>query len=126
MSHVVRMNGIKVLRPDLLKQVALLHGWPVQENVDLGRYATAESKTGMTVQLPGWQYPVYIAQDGTISYDNWGGRWGRQEHLQKMVQDYVVAQVQDQATAAGQWVEKEVRQDGTVVLRVGEGLGGGW
>ena len=47
--------------------------------------------TGLAVQLPDWVYPVVAdVATGTLRYDNFGGRWGDQRHLDAFVQAYAV------------------------------------
>lgn len=62
---------------------------------------------GTIVNLPGWKYPVVIGQDGTVSYDNYGGSWGRQEELNKFQQSYGLAVAQQMAESQG-WTYEEV------------------
>jgi len=44
--------------------------------------------TGWQVNLPDWCYPVVCQQDGTLAYDNFGGRWGDESHLNRFRQAY--------------------------------------
>ena len=47
--------------------------------------------TGLGVQLPDWRYPAVCQLDtGEIRYDNYGGRWGEQQHLDRFLQAYAV------------------------------------
>jgi hypothetical protein len=39
-------------------------------------------------QLPGWQYPVVIDQQGVAHYDNYNNAWGPLAELEKVAQDY--------------------------------------
>ena len=40
--------------------------------------------TGLLVRLPGWNYPAVVDPlTGTVQYDNYGGRWGEQRHLDR-------------------------------------------
>jgi hypothetical protein len=41
---------------------------------------------GPIVQLPGWTYPVVVdLKTGTLQYDNFGQRWGKDEHLHRFL-----------------------------------------
>ena len=43
--------------------------------------------TGLLVRLPGWLYPAVVdTATGRVRYDNYNGRWGRQEHLDRFLQ----------------------------------------
>ena len=49
---------------------------PVHANVRL----FSEEAVGLSVNLPGWRYPVVIdTSDGSLKYDNYEGRWGDPE-----------------------------------------------
>ena len=42
---------------------------------------------GLIVQLPDWQYPIVCdIATGQVRYDNFGGRWGKQAHLDRFQQ----------------------------------------
>ena len=51
---------------------------------------------GFGVKLEGWQYPtVFNLVTGECSYDTYGGRWGDQAQLDRLVHEYtteVIAQ----------------------------------
>ena len=41
------------------------------------------------VTLPGWTYPVVIdTASGDVRYDNFGGAWGSQHQLDRLMQAY--------------------------------------
>jgi len=44
--------------------------------------------TGWAIRAPGWQYPIVATADGKLHYDNYGGRWGDQKHLNALKQAY--------------------------------------
>ena len=45
--------------------------------------------TGWAVQLPQWTYPIVCdTSTGEVKYDNYGGRWGQQTHLDQFLQAY--------------------------------------
>ena len=47
--------------------------------------------TGLLVKLPGWLYPVVLdTASGTVRFDNYGERWGKQEQLDRLLQAYAV------------------------------------
>src|SRR5687767_10531611 len=58
--------------------------------------------TGLVVQLPGWTYPAVIdTLTGVVRYDNYGGRWGEQEHLHSFLQSYAVEKAKLEARKKG-------------------------
>ncbi len=78
--------------------------------------------TGLCVQLPGWQYPVVAnLQTGQVQYDNYGGHWGEQKHLNSFLQGYAVEKAKVEARKKGHSVSETRLQDGSirVTIRVG-------
>lgn len=55
-------------------------------------------KDAIAVTLPGWNYPLAIQADGTAKFDNYGGSWGAQKHLDRFTQLYAA----NKATLAAQ------------------------
>jgi hypothetical protein len=75
--------------------------------------------TGLLVQLPGWQYPLVIdTVTGEVRYDNFGGRWGAQEHLDRFLQIYAVEMTKLQARKKGYQVSEQALQDGGIRLQI--------
>ena len=88
---------------------------PVHGNVRL----FSEEASGMSVKLPGWQYPVVINTDaGLIKYDNYGGRWGNQRELEKLLQMYAVEKTKLEARKQGHCVYEQAREDGSIMIRI--------
>ncbi len=78
--------------------------------------------TGHCVQLPEWRYPVVChLETGQLSYDNYGGRWGDQRHLNRLVQAYAVEKTRLEARRAGHSVVEQTLEDGSVKLTVQTG-----
>ncbi len=78
--------------------------------------------TGLCVQLPGWSYPVVAnLQTGQVQYDNYGGHWGEQKHLDTFLQAYAVEKAKIEARKKGHTVTEARLQDGSirVTVRVG-------
>lgn len=121
MSHVINLE-VKVKKPALLAEVAREKGFEVREQETVQFYSG--SRTGMSIRLPGWRYPVVVDEEGTVHYDNWNGAWGDTQQLHHLMQDYAVEVVKQEAMAKGAQVWQSVEDDGTVVLRVG--VGGAW
>ena len=88
---------------------------PVHANV---RLYSAEA-TGLTVTLPGWQYPVVVdVAEGSIKYDNYEGRWGDPAELGRLLQMYAVEKAKLEARIKGHCVTEQTRQDGSIVLQI--------
>ena len=78
--------------------------------------------TGLCVQLPSWQYPVVCnIQTGQVQYDNYGGHWGEQKHLNSFLQAYAVEKTRIEARRKGHSVSEAKLEDGSirVTVRVG-------
>jgi hypothetical protein len=77
---------------------------------------------GMIVQLPGWQYPAVIdTPTGTVRYDIYGGRWGDQEHLERLIQMYSVEKAKLEARKKGYTVHEQALQDGSIRVQIIQG-----
>ncbi len=75
--------------------------------------------TGYCVQLPRWRYPVVCDTDsGTVQYDNYGGHWGEQVHLDRLVQRYAVEKSVLEARKQGHSVSEQSLPDGSIKLTV--------
>jgi hypothetical protein len=78
--------------------------------------------TGLCVHLPGWQYPVVAnLQTGQVQYDNYGGAWGEQKHLNSFLQAYAVEKARIEARKKGHMCSETRLEDGSikVTIRVG-------
>jgi hypothetical protein len=75
--------------------------------------------TGLLVKLPGWLYPVCIdTASGTLKFDNYGGSWGDQEHLDKFMQAYAVERAAIEARKKGYTVTEQALTDGSIRLSI--------
>jgi hypothetical protein len=78
--------------------------------------------TGLIVKLPGWQYPAVVEPlTGTVRYDNFGGHWGDQAHLDRFLQLYAVERAKLEARKKGFAVTEQALQDGGIKLQIIEG-----
>jgi hypothetical protein len=78
--------------------------------------------TGLIVKLPGWNYPVVIdSATGNVQYDNYGGQWGAQAELDKLLQAYTVEKACIEARRAGNSVSEQVLVDGSIKLTINVG-----
>jgi hypothetical protein len=77
---------------------------------------------GLCVQLQGWSYPVVCnLETGAVQYDNYGGNWGEQKHLNSFLQAYAVEKSKIEARKKGHSVSETKLEDGSirVTVRVG-------
>ena len=73
--------------------------------------------TGLAVQLPNWQYPVVCdTATGKLNYDNFGGHWGDQKHLDSFLQSYAVEKAKIEARKKGHAVTEQQLADGSIKL----------
>ena len=78
--------------------------------------------SGLLLHLPGWTYPAVIEPlSGTVQYDNYGGAWGDQGHLDRFLQSYAVAKATQEARRKGLLVTEQTLQDGSIKLQIHEG-----
>ncbi len=79
----------------------------------------AAEASGMAVRLPDWRYPVVCElNSGRLHFDNFGGRWGKQEHLDRLLQNYAVEKTHLEARKAGHTVTEQQLDDGSIKLCV--------
>jgi hypothetical protein len=74
---------------------------------------------GLAVQLPGWTYPaVCNLKTGKIDFDNYGGRWGNQQELDRFLQGYAVEKAKIEARRKGHSVTEQTLADGSIRVSV--------
>jgi hypothetical protein len=74
------------------------------------------------VQLPDWRYPAVCELDtGQVRYDNYGGRWGEQQHLDAFLQAYAVERAKAEARRKGHHCTEQHLADGSVKLTINVG-----
>jgi hypothetical protein len=72
---------------------------------------------GWVVQLPDWRYPLVCDTDSaTIHYDNFEGRWGDPQQLDRFLQAYAVEKATLEARRQGHSVLEQPLQDGSIRL----------
>jgi hypothetical protein len=119
MSHIVTVRT-------LVRDPAALAAACARLNLAAPERGTAElysgSAAGLIVRLPGWTYPAVVdAETGEIRYDNFGGRWGAQKELDRLLQAYAVEKCRAEARRKGYAVTEQQLQDGSVRLQIVEG-----
>jgi hypothetical protein len=74
---------------------------------------------GLLLQLPGWKYPAVIdTLTGTVRYDNFAGRWGEQNRLDKFLQVYAVEKAKLEARKHGYTVTEQALEDGGIKVQI--------
>ena len=116
MSHIITLET-KLKDPDALKRACDALGVTIEENTTIRLFQA--SRSGSAISLPGWRYPIVVDSEGTVHYDNYGGRWGDIKHLGELVQEYTAQVVEAQAFNDGLYSWRESREDGTLVITVG-------
>ena len=82
----------------------------------------AEEVSGLGVRLPGWRYPaVCQLETGEIRYDNYGGRWGQPQHLDRFLQMYTVEKAKIEARRRGNTCTEQPLADGSIRLTINVG-----
>lgn len=77
---------------------------------------------GLGVQLPGWRYAAICElSTGEVRFDNYGGRWGEQQHLDRFIQMYTVEKAKIEARRRGNTCTEHQLADGSIKLNVNVG-----
>lgn len=94
MSHIVRAP-IKLKNREHLRTAAEKLGCTIGAE---GSYRIGGAQVqGLSIKLPGWTNPIVVTEAGEIGYDNWGGRWGSQEKLDELCQEYAITAAEVEA-----------------------------
>lgn len=119
MSHIVE---IKTQVCDVLAVGAACRRLGLPEPREETVQLYSGEATGLVVRLPRWQYPV-VAElaTGRLRYDNFGGRWGEQKHLDALLQMYAVEKAKIEARRRGHVCTEQQLADGSVKLTVNVG-----
>ena len=77
---------------------------------------------GVLVMLPEWVFPlVCVLNTGEVKYDNFGGAWGDEKHLDRFVQTYCIEKATLEARKKGYSVVESAMLDGSVKLTINVG-----
>jgi len=72
---------------------------------------------GFAMHLHGWQHPVVVDDiTGNITYDNHNGSWGNIAELDRVLQGYSVAHLEETAAQEGYSIERSVNDMGEIEL----------
>lgn len=79
----------------------------------------SQTVSGLAVELPRWSYPVVCdLASGQVQYDNYGGAWGEQRELDRLMQAYAIEKTKLEARRKGYSVLEQPLRDGSVKLTV--------
>ena len=116
MSHIVSI-ATRVRDPAALAAACRRLGL-AEPTTGTARLFAAEV-TGQIIQLPGWTYPIVIdTASGAIRYDNYGGAWGPQNQLDRLLQAYATEKAKLEARRAGHSVVEQPLPDGSIKLTI--------
>ena len=74
---------------------------------------------GLLVRLPEWLYPVAIdTTTGTVRYDNYGGAWGDEQHLHRLLQAYAVERARAEARKKNYAATEQSLADGSILVEI--------
>jgi hypothetical protein len=116
MSHIVQIET-KLHDPAAI--VAACRRLGLAEPVHSTARLYGGEATGLLVQLPGWQFPAVIdPATGVVRYDNFGGHWGDEQHLDRLVQMYCVEKTRIEARKKGHQITEQTLADGSIKLTI--------
>ena len=120
MSHIVTLET-KIYDPAAVAAACQ------RLNLDPPQHGTVQlysgEAEGLMVQLPGWQYSIVInTLSGIVRYDNFEGRWGEQQHLDRFLQLYAVERAKLEARKKGYIVSEQALEDGSIRVQISEGF----
>ena len=119
MSHIVEIQS-EVRDPAAIRAACgrLKLEDPAFEEVKL----FSGTKTGWAVRLPEWRYPIVCdVETGRVEFDNFGGKWGDQKHLDQFLQAYAVEKTKIEARKQGRSVVERTLTDGSIKLTINVG-----
>jgi len=118
MSHTVKLS-VEVKDLDIVQQVCQKKGYQyTAPNANNRLYGGQVA--GASVKFPSWTYPVVIAQDGQLHYDNYNGSWGNEKILQEFLHEYSVEKSLNDLSLAGMSAMRQdvVDQSGNLVTEL--------
>ena len=117
MSHIVTVS-VEIRDAEAVRSAC--HRLTLPEPVHGKHRLFSGEVVGLAVELPDWRYPVVCnLSTGQAHYDNYSGRWGKQEHLDRFQQAYAVERCRIEARKKGHSVTEQPLPDGSIKLVVG-------
>jgi hypothetical protein len=121
LSHIVTVTT-EVRDPAAVRAACRRLGLP--EPVHGTAQLFSGEATGLLVKLPDWLYPAVIhVETGQVQFDNYGGTWGGQEHLDRFLQRYALEKAAIEARKRGHNVVEQALADGSIKLTITVGGG---
>lgn len=121
MSHTLEVKT-KFLDPRAIAATCREMGLPEPTQAHGGSarlFDGTRVENALVVTLPGWRHPVLIDQKtGVARYDNYGGSWGSQAHLDKFTQLYAANKATQEAQRLGYRVTRQTLPNGSLKLNV--------
>jgi hypothetical protein len=116
MSHMVTIQT-QVRDPAAISSACERLKLPSPEYGSVTLFTT--EATGWSVRLPDWNYPVVCdVHRGQVYYDNFGGRWGEQRHLDAFLQLYAVEKAKLEARKQGYSTIEQSLSDGSIQVTI--------
>ncbi len=116
MSHIVTIQT-QVRDPAAISSACMRLQLPEPEFATVTLFSA--NPTGWAVRLPEWTYPVVCDVDqGQLYYDNYGGRWGNQDHLDHFLQAYAVEKAKLEARKQGYSAIEQPLADGSIKVTI--------
>ncbi len=116
MSHIVNIQT-EIRDVEALNAATRRMHLPPPRHEEVQLFSSRE--TGYAVRLRDWRYPVVCdVESGQVVFDNFGGRWGKQEELDRLFQSYAIERTMLEARKQGHTVHEQPLDDGSVKLTV--------
>jgi hypothetical protein len=116
MSHIVTIQT-QIRDPVAVTAACQRLGLPPPTSGTFKLFTKTEK--GLAVQLPGWNYPVVCdLENGSLKFDNYEGRWGDPQQLDRFLQCYAVEKARLEAHKHGYTVTEQLLSDGSIKLSV--------
>lgn len=91
-------------------------GYPVTQNTSVKLFQQGSNFENVTsVNVPGWRYPV-VVDNGQVHFDNYNGKWGSIEGLNKLKQRYARNVAVKEARKKGYRVREKQEENGRIKL----------
>lgn len=118
MSHSVTCKVLLTNRDHLQAALSRIDGATMKAGIHTEQMYDGKSATGISINLPGWKYPLVVQESGESVYDNFQGRWGDQSHLDSLVQEYTIETLRAEAATHNYLCDLARQPDGTVVMQM--------
>ncbi|MFN3150475.1 DUF1257 domain-containing protein [Bremerella sp.] len=116
MSHIVTIQT-EVRDLEAIRQATRRLQLPEPTHGEVQLFS--ERKIGWAIQLRDWRYPVVAnLESGRLDYDNFEGRWGKQQELDQFLQRYAVERATIVARKQGHTTTEQPLADGSIKLLI--------